>query len=105
MILVKDLVHLDPINENNNVSMKDTLNTRETASMCAGFMTIDNTEYKMQIKNNEIQYVIEGRGEIVVRECVKEIKNGDTVYIPKGCDVLWKTKDKIKIFYVSCPIY
>ena len=104
IIHVDSPVNLEPTYKNNNVYIKDILNSRETSSMCAGFMLIENTKYDMKIKNDEIQYITEGKGEILTKDGSNSVKKGDTIYIPKNCEISWETKEKIKIFYVSCPI-
>jgi ethanolamine utilization protein EutQ len=102
IIHINSPVNLEPTYKNKNVYIKDILNSRETSSMCAGFMFIENTKYAMKIKNDEIEYIAEGEGEIVTKDGTNSAKKGDTVYIPKNCEISWDVKEKIKIFYVSC---
>lgn len=102
IIHIDSPINLEPTYKNNNVYVKDILNSRETSSMCAGFMIIESTKYDMKIKNDEIEYIAEGEGEIVTKDGTYIAKKGDTVYIPKNSEISWETKVKIKIFYISC---
>lgn len=102
VIHIDNQINLEPIYKNKNVYIKDILNSRETSSMCAGFMLIKETKYDMKMKNEEIDYITEGEGEIVTKDGNYTVKKGDTIYIPKDSEVSYETKENIKIFYVCC---
>jgi len=98
IIHVDSPANLEPTYKNNNVYVKDILNSRETSSMCAGFMLIENTKYDMKIKNDEIQYITEGKGEILTKDGSNSVKKEIQFIFPKTVKYPGKLKKKLKYF-------
>lgn len=68
-----------------------------------GFLTIEDSRFDWTIECEEHNYVIEGCVSVTIDGQVFTAHAGDTLYFPKGTQVVWDAVGKVKIFYATYP--
>lgn len=89
--------------ENQEVGLKDVVNTKESPNMGAGFMTIENSTFDWELCYEEFEYIVEGNLDITINGNTYHGKAGDVFFIPKNSKVTWSTPDSARFFYVTYP--
>lgn len=92
----------DTGNPDAKVSYQELI-SKDEASMSAGLLTIDHSQFDWELTYEEIDYVIEGTLTVTIDGKTLTAYPGDVLYVPSGSKVTWGSPDKAKVFYVTYP--
>ena len=100
---MKKRVRMDTGNPNDEVYTTDLYSLEEAPRIGAGLMEMIKTTFPWTLTYDEIDYIIEGRLEIIIdgRKIVGEA--GDVILIPKGSKIEFSAPDYAKFIYVVYP--
>ena len=94
---------LDTGNPEHQVYTRDLLTLEESPRLGLGFMTMDKTTFPWHLDYDEVDYVIEGRLDVISGDEVMSAGPGEVIFIPKGSDIQFSVKDKARFIYVTYP--
>ncbi len=85
------------------VFLKDIFSLQESPRLGCGVMEMENTCFDWVLNYDEIDYIIEGRLEIVIdgRKVIGEA--GDVILIPKNAAIQFSVPDFARFLYVTYP--
>ena len=100
---MKKRVRMDTGNPNDEVYTTDLFTLEEAPRIGAGLMEMIKTTFPWTLTYDEVDYIIEGRLEIIIdgRKIVGEA--GDVMLIPKGSKIKFSAPDYAKFVYVVYP--
>ena len=100
---MKKRVRMDTGNPNDEVYTTDLFTLEEAPRIGAGLMEMIKTTFPWTLTYDEVDYIIEGRLEIIIdgRKIVGEA--GDVMLIPKGSKIQFSAPDYAKFVYVVYP--
>ncbi len=90
----------DTGNEKDKVFYQE-ISSKEDASIRAGFLKIEDSNFQRKSKSLEVAYLIEGILNIEVNDKSFEIYPGDMFYIPSNSNLIYKSEEKTKLFYLK----
>ena len=64
---------------------------------------MDKTTFPWNLDYDEVDYVIEGRLDVISGDEVMSAGPGEIIFIPKGSDIQFSVKDKARFIYVTYP--
>ena len=94
---------LDTGNPDHQVYTRDLLTLEESPRLGLGLMTMDKTTFAWHLDYDEVDYVIEGRLDVISGDEVMSAGPGEIIFIPKGSDIQFSVKDKARFIYVTYP--
>ena len=94
---------LDTGNPDHQVYTRDLLTLEESPRLGLGLMTMDKTTFPWHLDYDEVDYVIEGRLDVISGDEVMSAGPGEISFIPKGSDIQFSVKDKARFIYVTYP--
>ncbi|MGT2785052.1 cupin domain-containing protein [Streptococcus merionis] len=94
---------LDTGNPADKVYTRDLLDLKESPRLGLGLMTMEETTFPWHLDYDEVDYVIEGRLDIIVGDEVMSAGPGELLFIPKGSDIKFSVKGKARFIYVTYP--
>ena len=94
---------LDTGNPEHQVYTRDLLTLEESPRLGLGLMTMDKTTFPWHLDYDEVDYVIEGRLDVISGDEVMSAGPGEIIFIPKGSDIQVSVKDKARFIYVTYP--
>lgn len=94
---------LDTGNPEHQVYTRDLLTLEESPRLGLGLMTMDKTTFPWHLDYDEVDYVIEGRLDVISGDEVMSAGPGEIIFIPKGSDIQFSVKDKARFIYVTYP--
>ncbi len=96
-------VKFDTGNPNDQVYVTDLFSLEESPRIGAGMMEMTESTFDWTLSYDEIDYIIEGRLEIIVdgRKIVGE--KGDVMLIPKNSKIKFSAPEHAKFIYVVYP--
>ena len=96
-------VKMDTGNPKDQVTTTDLFTTQENERLGAGLMEMKETTFPWTLTYDEIDYIIEGRLEILIdgRKVVGEA--GDVIMIPKGSKIQFSAPNYAKFMYFVYP--
>ena len=94
---------LDTGNTEHQVYTRDLLTLEESPRLGLGLMTMDKTTFPWHLDYDEVDYVIEGRLDVISGDEVMSAGPGEVIFIPKGSDIQFSVKDKARFIYVTYP--
>ena len=94
---------LDTGNSEHQVYTRDLLTLEESPRLGLGLMTMDKTTVPWHLDYDEVDYVIEGRLDVISGDEVMSAGPGEIIFIPKGSDIQFSVKDKARFIYVTYP--
>ncbi|MET3557185.1 ethanolamine utilization protein EutQ [Streptococcus rupicaprae] len=100
---VRDQDRLDTGNATDKVYTRDLLSLEESPRLGLGLMTMEDTTFPWHLDYDEVDYVIDGRLDIVVGDEVMSAGPGEILFIPKGSDIKFSVKGKARFIYVTYP--
>ena len=85
------------------VFLKDIFSLKESPRLGCGVMEMEKTSFDWVLNYDEIDYIIEGRLEIVIdgRKVIGEA--GDVILIPKNTAIQFSVPDFARFLYVTYP--
>ena len=94
---------LDTGNAADKVYTRDLLTLEESPRLGLGLMTMEDTTFPWHLEYDEVDYVIEGRLDIIVGDEVLSAGPGELLFIPKGSDIKFSVNGKARFIYVTYP--
>lgn len=94
---------LDTGNPEHQVYTRDLLTLEESPRLGLGLMTMDKTTFPWHLDYDEVDYVIEGRLDVISGDEVMSAGPGEIIFIAKGSDIQFSVKDKARFIYVTYP--
>ena len=94
---------LDTGDPRHKVYTRDLLTLDESPRLGLGLMTMEETTFPWHLDYDEVDYVIEGRLDIIVGDEVMSAGPGEVLFIPKGSSIQFSVKDKARFIYVTYP--
>lgn len=94
---------LDTGNPQDQVYTRDLLGLDESPRLGLGLMTMEDTTFPWHLDYDEVDYVIDGRLDIIVGDEVMSAGPGELLFIPKGSDIQFSVKGKARFIYVTYP--
>lgn len=94
---------LDTGNPQDQVYTRDLLSLDESPRLGLGLMTMEDTTFPWHLDYDEVDYVIDGRLDIIVGDEVMSAGPGELLFIPKGSDIQFSVKGKARFIYVTYP--
>jgi ethanolamine utilization protein EutQ len=85
------------------VFLKDVSTLSESPRLGFGVMEMDRSTFKWTLNYDEVDYVIEGRLDILIDGRKISGQAGDVIFIPAGSTIEFSTPDRTRFFYVVYP--
>ena len=96
-------VKFDTGNPQDQVYVTDLFSLEESPRIGAGMMEMTKSTFDWTLNYDEIDYVIEGKLEIVIDGRTITGEKGDVLLIPKGSSIKFKATEYPKFIYVVYP--
>lgn len=100
---VTEAHRMDTGNPADRVWTRDLLTLEESPRLGCGLMVMENTTFPWTLNYDEMDYVIEGRLDILVGDHVISAGPGEVIYIPKNTSIQFSVKDKARFLYFVYP--
>lgn len=98
-----DRVKFDTGNPNDQVYVTDLFSLEESPRLGAGIMEMIESSFKWTLNYDEIDYIIDGKLEIVIDGRTVVGEKGDVMLIPKGSTIYFKADNYAKFMYCVYP--
>jgi ethanolamine utilization protein EutQ len=85
------------------VFLKDCVSLEESPRLGFGVMEMDKSTFKWTLNYDEVDYIIEGRLEILIDGRKVAGNAGDAILIPKGSTIEFSAPDFARFLYVVYP--
>ena len=85
------------------VYTKDLLTLEESPRLGVGLMVMDRTTFPWTLNYDEVDYVIEGRLEVLIGGDKVSAGPGEVIFIPKGSSIQLSVPDRARFLYVTYP--
>jgi ethanolamine utilization protein EutQ len=86
-----------------NVLLKDMVSLKESPRLGLGVMEMDHSSFEWTLNYDEVDYVIEGRLEILIDGRKVAADKGEIIIIPKGSSISFSAPDFARFIYVVYP--
>lgn len=100
---MKKKVRMDTGNPNDEVYTTDLFTLEEAPRIGVGLMEMIKTTFDWTLTYDEIDYIIEGKLEIIIDGRTITGEAGDIMLIPKGSKIKFSATDYAKFIYVVYP--
>lgn len=94
---------MDTGNPSDRVWTRDLLTLEESPRLGCGLMVMERTTFPWTLNYDELDYVIEGRLDILVGDQRVSAGPGEVLYIPKGTSIQFSVADKARFLYFVYP--
>jgi len=85
------------------VFLKDLISLEESPRLGLGVMEMDKSSFDWTLNYDEVDYVIEGRLEIIINGRKVAADKGEVIFIPKGSSITFSVPDFARFIYVVYP--
>ncbi|MDR2394826.1 MAG: cupin domain-containing protein [Treponema sp.] len=85
------------------VFLKDCVSLEESPRLGFGVMEMDHSTFKWTLNYDEVDYIIDGRLEILIDGRVVAGNKGDAILIPKGSTIEFSAPEFARFMYVVYP--
>jgi ethanolamine utilization protein EutQ len=85
------------------VLLKDMVSLEESPRLGFGVMEMDHTSFDWTLNYDEVDYIIEGRLEIIKDGRTIAADKGEVIFIPKGSSITFSAPDFSRFMYVVYP--
>ncbi|MDR0447587.1 MAG: cupin domain-containing protein [Treponema sp.] len=85
------------------VFLTDLVSLEESKRLGFGIMEMDHSSFDWTLNYDEVDYVIEGRLEIIKDGQKITAEKGEVIFIPKGTSITFSTPDFTRFLYVVYP--
>ena len=96
----------DTGNPTDQINLKDVVDLKESPNMGAGYMEIINGKpFKWSLSYDEFDIILDGTLEIQSDQGTVRGSAGDTLFIPKGSNIVFNCPEgeKVRFVYVTYP--
>lgn len=94
---------LDTGNPSDIVYCKDLVSLDESPRLGIGLMVMKNTTFDWQLEYDEVDYIIEGRLDVIIDGRTISANSGEIIFIPKGSSIKFSVADDARFIYVTYP--
>jgi ethanolamine utilization protein EutQ len=105
-VIKTETVHpgkFDTGKEGDQVYLKDVLTVEESPRLGCGVMEMDTSTFDWTLKYDEVDYIIEGRLEIIIGDRKVVGEKGDIIFIPKNTSIKFSAPGHTRFLYVVYP--
>ena len=85
------------------VFLKDLVSLEESKRLGFGVMEMDHSSFDWTLNYDEVDYIIEGRLEIIKDGRKSTAEKGELIFIPKGSSITFSAPDFTRFLYVVYP--
>jgi ethanolamine utilization protein EutQ len=96
-------IRLETGNSNDQVYVKKLFTLEESPRIGAGIMEITKSTFDWELVYDEIDYIIEGRLEIIIDDRKIVGEKGDVILIPRNSKIKFSAPEYSKFIYVVYP--
>lgn len=100
---VTDEHRMDTGNPADKVWTRDLFSLEEAPRLGCGLMVMEETTFPWTLNYDEMDYVIEGRLDIIINGQTVSAGPGEVIHIPKGSSIQFSVKDKARFLYFVYP--
>ncbi|WP_425304172.1 cupin domain-containing protein [Brochothrix thermosphacta] len=94
---------LDTGNPNDVVYCKDLVSLEESPRLGCGLMVMKDTTFDWKLEYDEIDYIIEGRLDVIVEGRTISAGPGEIILVPKGSAIKFSVQGDARFVYVTYP--
>lgn len=94
---------MDTGNPADRVWTRDLFTLEEAPRLGCGLMVMERTTFPWTLTYDEMDYVIEGRLDILVDGQTVSAGTGEVLYIPKDTSIQFSVRDKARFLYFVYP--
>ena len=94
---------MDTGNPADRVWTRDLFTLEEAPRLGCGLMVMERTTFPWTLTYDEMEYVIEGRLDILVDGQTVSAGPGEVLYIPKDTSIQFSVRDKARFLYFVYP--
>ncbi|MBS6281510.1 MAG: DUF861 domain-containing protein [Oscillospiraceae bacterium] len=94
---------MDTGNPADRVWTRDLFTLEEAPRLGCGLMVMERTTFPWTLTYDEMDYVIEGRLDILVNGQTVSAGPGEVLYIPKDTSIQFSVRDKARFLYFVYP--
>jgi len=94
---------MDTGNPADKVWTRDLFSLEEAPRLGCGLMVMEETTFPWTLNYDEMDYVIEGRLDIIINGQTVSAGPGEVIHIPKGSSIQFSVKDKARFLYFVYP--
>jgi ethanolamine utilization protein EutQ len=85
------------------VFLKDCVSLEESPRLGFGVMEMDHSTFKWTLNYDEVDYIIDGRLEILIDGRMVAGNAGEVIFIPKGSTIQFSAPEFARFLYVVYP--
>jgi len=85
------------------VFLKDLVSLEESKRLGLGIMEMDNSSFDWTLNYDEVDYIIEGRLDIIINGRKSSADAGEIIFIPKGSSITFSAPGFTRFMYVVYP--
>ena len=85
------------------VYTKDLLTLEESPRLGVGLMVMERTTFPWTLNYDEVDYVIEGKLDILISGDRVSAGPGEAIFIPKGSSIEFSAPERARFLYVTYP--
>jgi ethanolamine utilization protein EutQ len=85
------------------VLLKDLVSLKESPRLGCGLMEMDHSAFDWTLNYDEVDYIIEGRLEVLINGRKVAADKGEIIFIPKGSSITFSAPDFARFIYVVYP--
>ena len=94
---------MDTGNPADRVWTRDLFTLEESPRLGCGLMVMEQTTFPWTLNYDEMDYVVEGRLDIIINGQTVSAGPGEVIYIPKGSSIQFSVADKARFLYFVYP--
>jgi len=94
---------LDTGKPGDRVYTRDLFTLEESPRLGAGVMEMEGTTFDWTLRYDELDYVIEGRLEIICGGKTVSAGPGEVILIPRGSEIQFSAPGRARFLYVTYP--
>ena len=102
-VFVTEADRLDTGKPGDTVYTHDLFTLEQSPRLGVGLMVMEKTTFPWTLNYDEVDYVIEGRLEILINGDTISAGPGELILIPKGSSIRFSVPDKARFLYVTYP--
>ncbi|EGT9957006.1 DUF861 domain-containing protein [Listeria monocytogenes] len=103
VVKVSEEDRLDTGNPSDVVYTKDLVTLEESKRLGFGLMEMKDTTFDWFLDYDEVDYIIEGRLDVVIDGRTVSAGPGEIIFIPKGSQIKFSVTDEARFIYVTYP--
>ena len=94
---------LDTGRSGDRVWTRDLFSLEEAPRLGCGLMVMEKTTFPWKLTYDEMDYIIEGRLDILVGGETISAGPGEVIHIPRGSEIQFSAKGKVRFLYFVYP--